>query len=770
MALLALAAGLLAPIDTLTAQPADDGGDEPEAEGLLDRYYREHEVYLGRDFTDALARARAAFAKGNFALAAEQFDQAAGLSPKHPVVPFLVGHTAIAQDRTDDAYDEITHGLTLLPEWVGADFSLLHEYGATEDSAAAVRLEQHLGRLATAAATALASRDQSRFARLQFLYGYMLWHSADLGDAEAGAAELVFARQAFEEVVKLAPDDRYVALYLQQADRWGIRAADAPQQPLFLIPERDDWLREGLALLHEGDSAAAAVHFGREALVNTFSVERYRMFAWMSIALLADRRFEESARMLRRAIKSGSTGVLEIVDMPPLTDLLGEDAASATAQGLKPGLRSPAWQIVLTAFIELLAGDREAAELRLGAVKPTDAEWKATANALRDALVQRIRIPRIEDWEALLAPPTDAGTDPPLDPNGNGHIPETQPDLNARIREVNQRFDEARVAFTKGEYGGALKQWADAAEQATAITPHFFLDPNHALHVHLLAKVQFALGEWKRCRDALVKYLNAVPENLRKQGGLFQIGFPDPTDGVGNGEFERAYAACRDRVTSTPTDLDAQFVYGYVSYTLAEYRDAFNALHEVVKADPADLIAAEYLRELGAPPHNLKAEPPTERAPRLLKDARAALEADDITGALQLYRGSYDLDKTDLALTGIIICAWLQADYTSAHLALKAHLLDLERTTPRGDPWRDYWLDFETGMPEHTPYADAIKQLRDHLRARQGDHHANYLAAFAYYFEGSFTQATTHFNVYKEWAPRDDRTKEVDYFLAACSD
>jgi predicted Zn-dependent protease len=119
-----------------------------------------------------VARARAAFAEGQYGRAAERLADAIAADPAAALPYFLLAQARTARGEYAEAVAAIRDGMKHAPDWPTFGFNLKELYGA-----AAVKFDAHLGDLRAAAA---ADPDDPA---VGFLLGYHLWFLGEKAEA-----------------------------------------------------------------------------------------------------------------------------------------------------------------------------------------------------------------------------------------------------------------------------------------------------------------------------------------------------------------------------------------------------------------------------------------------------------------------------------------------------------------------------------------------------------------------------------------------------------
>ncbi len=119
-----------------------------------------------------IARAREAFAAGEYGRAAERLAEAVAASPDEPLAYFLLAQARTARGEYAEAVAAIRDGMRHAPDWPATTFNLKELYGPN-----AAAFDEHLAELKKAAAA------EPNDPTLGFLLGYHLWFLGEKTEA-----------------------------------------------------------------------------------------------------------------------------------------------------------------------------------------------------------------------------------------------------------------------------------------------------------------------------------------------------------------------------------------------------------------------------------------------------------------------------------------------------------------------------------------------------------------------------------------------------------
>jgi len=200
-----------------------------------------------------------------------------------------------------------------------------------------------------------------------------------------------------------------------------------------------------------------------------------------------------------------------------------------------------------------------------------------------------------------------------------------QPAPTAEETAGYQFFDQARTAFTKGDYKSALKLDEQAIQQIPS-------DP--ILH-EFGALCLFALGEYDRAAGVLNALLAVAPGmDWTTMSGMYS-----DVDA-----YTKQLRALESFCKQNPQDAAAQFVLAYHYLVTGQNDPAIKLLQRVTAAQPKDLVAKRLLDAL-SPPETATASTP---APAAAPDAQAA--AAPTTDLVGNWRAERDGDVFELTI------------------------------------------------------------------------------------------------------------------------
>jgi tetratricopeptide (TPR) repeat protein len=215
-------------------------------------------------------------------------------------------------------------------------------------------------------------------------------------------------------------------------------------------------------------------------------------------------------------------------------------------------------------------------------------------------------------------------------------------------------FDQARAAFLKGDYPGALTLTDQALAQL----------PSDATIHEFRALCLFALGRYDESAATLYAVLSAGPGwDWTTLSGLYP----------GVDVYTQQLRALEAQVSQAPSKAPPRFVLAYHYLTMGSSEAALAQYREILKLQPGDKLSAQLAQRLGAPaPAEAEAPPPNPRPsapegqlegtwaaePTSRASVALVLKADKTfqwtvtdRGKQRMLKGRYEYDKGELILS-----------------------------------------------------------------------------------------------------------------------
>ncbi|MBI4879916.1 MAG: tetratricopeptide repeat protein [Planctomycetes bacterium] len=169
--------------------------------------------------------------------------------------------------------------------------------------------------------------------------------------------------------------------------------------------------------------------------------------------------------------------------------------------------------------------------------------------------------------------------------------PAAEPEIPARLGEELRELGEDENAVACLEQGAAKFKSGDYRGAADLFRRAMLAEAHNAIPKFALAHALFALGEYQYAAFFIRRGMEVMPEWPAAGASLHELyGRPD--------DLAEHTIALRVFTDANPTDADARFLLGYVSFFSGDLDGAESAFLKLAEANPDSAQAQEFLKRI----------------------------------------------------------------------------------------------------------------------------------------------------------------------------